>query len=215
MDKEREEQPPPTVGAVVGANLRELRKAKRWTQDAAADRVAGAGLGWKRTHIADLESGRRETVDLGTLVILGSVFDVPLQELLAGDGDVLLTPRTDFPTHTTTSTREQLRAWLSGSRYSLLVSGEAEVKAALEDLRREVPVQADSVLAKRLNMPLMDVVNAARGLWGRSLTEERDRRVAELGDLSIGERQARQGHITRELNTELTKWIDEGEAEDG
>ncbi|MER6484116.1 helix-turn-helix transcriptional regulator [Streptomyces virginiae] len=212
MDEQRV-QAPETVGVVVGANLRELRKSRRWTQDAAAERISKAGLTWKRTHIADLESGRRESVDLGTLVILASVFDVRLPDFMNGQGDVLLTPRADYPRRETTSTRQQLRSWLSGGEESLLISDAESVRTALRD--EGSAIGADVALAKRLGLPALDVVDAARGLWLRTLTEERDRRVAELGDLPLGERQAKQGHITRELNAELTKWINEGESGDG
>ncbi|MGW4021064.1 helix-turn-helix domain-containing protein [Streptomyces sp. NPDC005009] len=211
METEREEQPPPTVGAVVGANLRGLRKSKRWTQDVAAAQLSSRGLTWKRAHIADLESGRRETLDLGALIVLGEVLDAPLPELFAGDGDVLLTPRSDFPQHAITVTRDQLRAWLVGEKTWVRVDGSEDVRTALHG----TPAQADAALAKRLNLPVQDVITAARSRWGHSLTQERDERVRQLGDLPIEERQARQGHITRELSAELSAWIAEAESTDG
>lgn len=205
------EKPPPTVGAVVGENLKGLRKERRWTQDAAAAELSSRGLTWKRAHIADLESGRRESLDFGALVVLGDVLGVQLPELLAGEGDVLLTPRADFPGHAITATREQVRTWLTGEKTPIRVDGREEVRAAL----RETPTQADAVLAERLGIPVKQVIAAARGLWGHSLTQERDKRVVELGDLPIAERQARQGHITRELSAEVSARIAEGDGADG
>ncbi|MER6527654.1 helix-turn-helix transcriptional regulator [Streptomyces sp. NPDC001508] len=216
-EKQREVTGPPAVGEVVGENLRRLRQERRWTQDAAAREFAAVGLRWKRTHIAALESGRRETVDVGTLVLLAAAFEVPVPELYQGSGDVLLTPRAGAEDHGVTATREQLRAWMSGEHSNLMIRGPQTAFAVLElsdHKTRPIPVEADRALAKRLGRNLRDVVNAAEGLWGRSLTEERDRRVAaELADLPIGERQARQGHITRELSAALRKWIEGGEAE--
>ncbi|MFF3461011.1 helix-turn-helix domain-containing protein [Streptomyces sp. NPDC001984] len=210
MQKESDE-PPLTVGAVVGENLKSLRKARRWTQDAAAAQLSSRGFAWKRAHIADLESGRRETLDLGALIVLGAVLEVQLSDLFAGDGDVLLTPRADFPQHAITVTREQLRAWLLGEKTWVRIDGSEGVRAVLHG----TPAQADDALAKRLGIPTGDVVAAARRLWGRSLTQERDERVLQLGDLPIEERQARQGHITRELSSDLSAWIAEGERGDG
>lgn len=212
-DKERETQPP-TVGQVVGENMRRLRRDRRWTQDTAAHEFTAVGLYWKRTHIAALESGRRETVDVGTLVLLAAAFDVPVTELYRGEGDVLLTPRADADDYTVTATRAQLREWFSGAESNIMIRGTRAALAAAEHSQhktRPIPVEADRALAKRLGRDLRDVVEAAEGLWGRSLTEERDRRVSELGDLPIGERQARQGHITRELSAALRQWIERGE----
>jgi hypothetical protein len=47
------------------------------------------------------------------------------------------------------------------------------------------------------------VIMAARRTWGRTLTEERDRRVAALGGMDMGGRQAHRGHLTRELALEI------------
>lgn len=210
METESEE-PPLTVGAVVGEHLKALRKERRWTQDAAAAELSSRGLAWKRAHIADLENERRETLDLGALVVLAAVLDVRLPDLFAGEGDVLLTPRADFPDHAITTTRERLRAWLIGEERPIRIDGRQDVRTAL----RGVPAQADDALAKRLAIPVPKVIAAARGLWGHSLTQERDKRVLELGDLPIAERQARQGHITRELSAELSAWIAEGDRSDG
>ena len=82
------------------------------------------------------------------------------------------------------------------------------IPAPSDRLTRPIPVEADRTLAKRLGRDPRDIVEAAEGLWGRSLTEERDRRVSELGDLPIRDRQERQGHITRELSAALRQWIE-------
>ncbi len=215
-NEKQRETAPRAVGEVVGENVRRLRSDRRWTQDAAAREFAGAGLRWKRTHIAALESGRRETVDVVTLVLLAAALDVPVTELFHGEGDVLLTPRGDADDYGVTATRAQLREWFSGAESNIMIRGAQVAIAAVEHSQhksRPIPVEADRALAKRLGRDVPDVVKAAEGLWGRSLTEERDRRVAELGDLPIGERQARQGHITRELSAALRQWIEQGKAE--
>lgn len=213
--KQRQSEPAAqSVGEVVGENLRRLRLARRWTQDTAAREFAAAGLHWNRTHLAALESGRRETVDAGTLVLLAAALDASVLDLCQGEGDVLLTPRADAEDYGVTSTRAQLRQWFSGEESNIMIRGtQAGIDAVKrsEHQARSIPVEADRVLAERLGRSVKDVIEAAEGLWGRSLTEERDRRVAELGELSIGERQARQGHITRELSAVLRDWIEGGE----
>lgn len=214
-----EPEAPPTVGRVVGENLRLIRQKHRLTQDQAAAELVRTGLNWKRTQVSDLESGRRETVDLGALVVLAQAFEAPLRDFFAGDGDVLLTPKADHPEFGATATREELRAWFSAEDSSITVTGRQSIAAAMERWRwegREIAAEADVALAKRLGVDPWKVIRAAEHVWSRSLTEERDRRVAELGDLPVGERQAKQGHITRQLTAILIKQMDgEGEAEDG
>lgn len=213
--KQRKNGPPAaTVGEVVGENLRRLRRSRQWTQDTAAREFAAVGLSWNRTHLAALESGRRETVDVGTLVLLAAALDVSVPALYEGESDVLLTPRAEAGEHGVTATREQLRAWFSGEESNIMIRGVQASLAAFEHGQhktRPVPVEADRAFAKRLGLDVGAVVKAAEGLWDRSLTEERDRRVMELGELPIGERQARQGHITRELAAALRQWIEGGE----
>ena len=213
------EEAPETVGQVVGQAVRTLRLDRRWTQQSFADRVVRCGLPWKRTQVSDLESGRRESLDVGTLIVLASALGhVPLADLVAGDGKVLLTPRADFPEQGVTCTRSELRKWLSGERASITLSGVQTGIKSMEHsvhVSREIPASLDISLAKLWNVDPWDVVNAAEALWNRSATEERDRRVAELGDLPIGERQARQGHITRELSAVLKRWLQLGEEPEG
>ncbi|WP_371551716.1 helix-turn-helix domain-containing protein [Streptomyces sp. NBC_00554] len=203
-----ESEAPPTVGKVVGENLKALRQERRVTQGALASELARSGLNWKRTQISDLESERRETVDIGALVVLGNALGVKLRDFFAGDGDVMLTPRSEYPQSWAKATRAELRAWLSAEDSELIVMGSESVRAALEHFRwqgRSIPVEADVAFADRYGVEVLDVVKASEQMWNASLTEERDRRVAALGDLPVGERQAKQGHITRQLTAALVK----------
>ncbi|TDT95341.1 helix-turn-helix protein [Streptomyces sp. 846.5] len=214
-----EQEVPPTVGNVVGENLRRIRLALRLTQGKAADRLARAGLNWKRTQLSDLESGRRESLDVGSLFVLAAAFEVQMPALFEGDGDVLLTPRADFREYGATATRAQLRSWVAEVEPDTVGTGTQTAKAALDHLRwhgRSIPIAADQVVAEKLGVDVQRVVEAAEQIWHRGLTEQRDLLVAELGDLDVGERQAKQGHITRQLTGVLLKWMGaEGEAEDG
>lgn len=205
-----EREVPPSVGKVVGENLRRLRQERRLTQDAAAAQLLRTGLNWKRTHVSDLESGRRETLDIGALVVLAAAFDVTPRDFFEGTGAVLLTPRAEHPEHGSTATRDQIRTWLSGEKSTLLLTGVQTSLVAVKHAdweARPIAASADKALAEKLDIDPWHVVRAAEQLWGRSLTEERDRRVTDLGDLPVGERQAKQGHITRQLTAVLTKWL--------
>jgi transcriptional regulator with XRE-family HTH domain len=68
--------------------------------------------------------------------------------------------------------------------------------------------EADAALAKRLGRSADEVTATAQRLYGgRTLTEERDLRVAALSadepPMGIGERQAHRGHVTRDLSREI------------
>lgn len=205
-----ESEAPPTVGKVVGENLKALRQERRMTQGALAAELMRAGLTWKRTQISDLESERRETVDVGSLVVLAQALGVRLHDFFAGEGNVMITPRSEFPESWAQATRAELRAWLSGEDATFTVMGAESVVAGLDHFRwqgRDIPVEADLAFAERYGVDVRDVVKAAEQIWTGSLTEERDRRVAALGELPVGERQAKQGHITRQLTTALAKWM--------
>lgn len=71
--------------------------------------------------------------------------------------------------------------------------------------------ETDRKVAKRSNLAPYLVVAGSRRLWGgRRLAEERDRRLAEVegaGDLSPRSRQAKRGHITRQLVAELEDFL--------
>ncbi|MFE2020130.1 helix-turn-helix domain-containing protein [Streptomyces sp. NPDC059499] len=205
-----ETEAPHPVGKVVGENLKALRQSKRITQGALASELVRTGLNWKRTQISDLESERRETLDLGALVVLGQALGVQLRDFFAGDGDVMLTPRSEYPKSWAKASRADLRGWLSGEDATLTVMGSDNVRAALDHWDRQgrsIPIEADAAFAERYGVDVRDVVQAAEQMWDGSLTEERDRRVATLGDLPVAERQAKQGHITRQLTAALLKWM--------
>lgn len=115
-----------TIGNVIGSNLRQLRVAKNWTQEQAAAHVAAKGLDWKRTQIADLETGRRETVDVGALVVLASAFDVTVTHLLAADADVLVAPVSQDEWSVAIG-GQQLRLAMVGQEFSLKPIGNPPV----------------------------------------------------------------------------------------
>ncbi len=203
---------PLPLGVVIGKNLRRLRERVGLTQYEMAHGFRLRGLNWTRSQIAAVEAGNRETVDPGTWPLLAAFFGESLHALFEGDGYIRLLPGR-------CQTRSGYRAVLSGKPLPQLPPEDqiqifdSEAKVIRQgDLQTTDRLDADVALAQRLsglNVSLDEVLAAARGLFeGRTLTEERDRRVdalaAERGELmSVSEQRAHRGHITRELSARI------------
>lgn len=207
------------VGVVVGENVKRLRETYQLTQAELARRAQGYGLPWSRSHVAALEAGNREQVELGALVLLAEALGCRVPELFEGDGLVRLSAQAQ-------TTRAGLVGWLTGQSHGPLNwtgaagrrqkqaersirvtgSGPQDPDTRLYRWYDITPVQADAELAGRLGVRPEVVIRTAEMLWGRTLHQERDRRVAELADdLTPAQRRARRGHITRLLAREVER----------
>lgn len=197
------------MGHVVGENIRRLRATRGLTQSEAARQFQAFGLSWTRSHIAAVEGGNRETVDGGTLIQLACAFDVPLTELFAGEGPVRLS---DEAIWTRKGVRDKLSA--DGSDEPWTFEG-AAMRIFVEQAGGsyvQVPAyQADAELAARLGLRPDEVITAAEQLWGRTLHQERDQRIGEMGEMSAAQRRARRGHVTRQLAQEIEAKLKGGE----
>jgi hypothetical protein len=163
------------------------------------------------------------------VLLLALVYQTSLAELIAGDDDELveLTPEARL-------SAGSLRAMLSGDQAAARdlsttavdipafrgahqasrsgrfpdVLGEAGRfgmgdRGFLEHALDEVS-DAERHAARKLGMTSERLSVAARRRWGRTLSQERDRRLSErTDDASPRSRQALRGHITRELMAEL------------
>lgn len=91
------------------------------------------------------------------------------------------------------------RIWHAVAPQARFRDAEAAYLAAGGDLEQKV--------GRRTRLDPIAVALVARQAWGRSLTEERDRRVAELAPSGTTPRviQARRGHVTRQLLAELAQ----------
>lgn len=189
----------------MGRNLRRLREQARLTQYEVATLLTQAGMPIRRSKIAAIEAGDRPNMTLADTLALAVVLDVGLAEFLDGEGSVLLAPHLAVA-------QPMLAAFLRGDLHPLLhampVPESTSDTANLEQahltrrrlgLSRLGGTDADQALAKRLDVPHELVTRIAFLLWDHSLTDERDLRVDRLGDIELHERQARRGHITREL----------------
>ncbi|MFC9087059.1 helix-turn-helix domain-containing protein [Nocardiopsis dassonvillei] len=66
-----------TIARTVGREVRRYRDQQGLSAEQLAQKCTSAGLPMKRPVIANLESGRRPTVSLAELLILGKVLEVP------------------------------------------------------------------------------------------------------------------------------------------
>jgi transcriptional regulator with XRE-family HTH domain len=204
-----------SVGAVVGENLQRLRERARLTQHELARLLVRRGAQWHRSKIAAIEAGERPNLSFADALVLANVFNVELAELYEGDGEVALT---EYVTLSRPMIRDVIRGtyvvggsdnWEPETRQDELL-GLARMRAD-DDARKAASVpatEADRALAHRLNVPARAVVEIATELWNRTLTDERDFRVTERGDMEVGERQAYRGHITRELSQQIQAELD-------
>lgn len=83
-----------------------------------------------------------------------------------------------------------------------------EVERSLQlvsEVENDAAGDAEQKAARKLGVPPLAIALAARKLWGRSLAEERDRRVSEQwrDEITLRPLQAIRGHVTRALLGEL------------
>lgn len=204
-----------SVGAVVGENLQRLRERARLTQHELARLLARRGAQWHRSKVAAIEAGERPNMSFADVLVLTNAFNIELAELFEGDSEVTLT---EYVILSRPMVRDVIRGtyvvggpdgWDPATRQDELLKL-AQIRAD-DDARKAASLlgsEADRALAHRLNVPARAVTETAIELWSRTLTEERDARVAGLGDMNAGERQARRGHITRELSRQLQTELD-------
>ncbi|MBA3291073.1 MAG: helix-turn-helix transcriptional regulator [Actinobacteria bacterium] len=213
------------LAKVLGQRIRELRDAQGVTADEVAASARHFGLPWQRSTVATLETGKRGLAAeellmlplvLGRAGVSGvrlidllnnpialtdrlSVQPKGFQQLLEGVGGQSLSlgywtgPVTaeDVDWSSVLRRLREMSAQLPGDLQGRLV------RAAEGDMRGE----AEQKAARRLGYSALQVSVAAHLRWGRSLTSERDDRVASRG--GKGSVSAARGHVTRELDKEL------------
>jgi transcriptional regulator with XRE-family HTH domain len=173
--------------------MRRIREERGWQQEILARHAcADLGVDWTRETVLRIEQGRRK-LTLGETVGLCFVFGVPLQELLQGEGIALVVP-------------EGLRMPLAAMG-ELLESGtrpsgaETPQDRRLSPLLRQNPPRppdlAEQRAAKAIGTDVAVIRLVARQLWGRSLSEERDKRAGKNAN------RMHKSHVTRELYMEL------------
>lgn len=224
-------QPVP-LSQVLGARVRQIREAKGLLQEDVAAAARGAGFAWARGTVAMLESGRRrltleEFFSLAQILEAAGAGDLWLEDLVPAEGIVFLSPLVGTATNVL---RAMLRgeSRLGGTQHSddigpvreaPEIPGTAEARAlwrrawprsrpeddpgTLYKVALASRGDAEIKAARGLRVSPVVVALAAESRWSRSLTEERDARVADHGNVSARTTQALRGHITRQLLDEL------------
>ena len=177
-----------SYGAAVGENLARIRESRRQTQREAAGFLREHDLEWSAGKIAQIESGRRESIRLDELVLLSNAYEVPLTEWFEGDGSIYLTDDSRIA-------RTNLRYALAGGEISLMHKGLRQRTYAYTDV--------DRAAALALNTTQEWIREISEHLYKRSLAEERDARIGDIGDLSARSLQAKRGRVTRVLIEEI------------
>lgn len=188
-----------SVGAVVGTNVRRLREERLLTQAELVHLLGEMGMGWPRTKLSALEAGSRPQVSLADAILMAAALEVPVADLLVGTGVVEMAPSNS------TSSLEGVHRFLSVGSPVPRFSGGRRPPASrtVQPSPFEDGAAADMELAERFDVPAKEIQYASINLFGRTLTEERDRRVRARGDLSLAQRTAHRGHVSRELAEEI------------
>lgn len=222
-----------SLSTVVGANVRRLRLQRGISQDELARRFRDAGLDMTRSAVAALERGGRNLTVADFLLVCVALLCAP-NELLNGNGHVALSP-------TSSGRLEDVRRLLAGRNEELkwgAIDRPATRKAKskpfdvkhlnenMETWERLMPGatwdqaeaaeesakgEAETRTARALRVPGWQVGAAAFGLWGHSLTAEREQRVKDLLDPSTPTHSARtiRGHVTHQLVGEIRLRLEE------
>jgi transcriptional regulator with XRE-family HTH domain len=219
----------PTLAKVIGVNVRRVRETYGWHQDETAVRARDWGLDWTRQVVSAVEAGARR-VSIEELVLLSRVLHTTPADLLAGVGEVQLTEgatasldafrhalasdqsksfakgfHVPMPKATAPATNRKWERW-----WPELLNQDDGGAGLLLDARRAAHLEAERVAGRKFKVEPMDIAVAAYGLWGQSLTAERDARVAaEEYDAGLRSIQAVRGHVTRKLLAELGQVIKE------
>lgn len=205
-----------SVATLIGRELRALRETAALRQDQVAATARAWGfLDWTSATVAAVEAGRRQ-LSVEELVLMPWIIN--------GTGPA---SAVSHPDHSGATELPQILGCdhravveitpmlaLTGAGFQAIFAGRADtdamVRAVLrapksKSVRLEAGLDAELKAARKLGIAAADVVTLSRRLWGRSLTEERDRRVSEAAHAPRTARalQAQRGHMTRSLVAEL------------
>jgi transcriptional regulator with XRE-family HTH domain len=198
---------------IAGRRLREVRQTSLMTQDHIARAARALGLSWGRSSVAQLESGRRrlsaEELFLlpGVVAVAADLAGVPL--IHPGRLADFVTPAANGRTQVELTDVVSLDA----SSVTALLDGDATAtdsarKAAASSIAAAgVETEMERRLAAQHGLNVSELEEAAQVLWGRSLYEERERRIEASGDARSD--QALRGHVTRALVAEILEHLGE------
>jgi len=203
-------------------HIREQRERIGLTKEGLADRARVAGLAWSHHTVWAIESGRRK-VTLGEALLVQVFLDTSLDKLLRTSADVVdvdgvLVKGAALPA-LARPPRKPVDTFADSASIQKVLGKELQRKldrtankygldfAELMKARVWAAASAEKKAAHSLRISPLELSATAHSLWGRSLTQERDDRLANL---SLHDRpkehldpDARSGHVTRTLVAEL------------
>src|SRR3989442_2246741 len=189
--------------------MRRLRLKFGWRQEDLAQRARSRGLKWSASTVTAIEIGRRP-ISAGELLMLPTLLQVPLTELVSGDQDEVADIDGVLVTKAAMDQIGRGRALTELESVFFVTLPIVEMGAT--DAERK----AAKSLSKATNstISVRDLIATAQLLWeGRRLDEERDRRLKATkgtGDLA-----RRRGHITGLLQKELLEELSGSRAQEG
>ena len=190
--------PQPTLfQAVVRRNLRRVRTKLGWRQEDLAQRARARGLSWTANTVTAIEIGRR-TVSAGELLLLPTLLQVPLTDLVSADKDEVAD--VDGVLVTKVALNQIARGRPLEEQQSQFFVIPPRVGAGPTEAERK----AARNLSKATNSTITstDLIAMAQREWdGRRLDEERERRLKSSRRRGSLARQ--RGHITAVLQKEL------------
>ena len=177
--------------------MRRLRMKVGWRQEDLALKARARGLRWSASTVTAIEIGRRP-VSAGELLLLPTLLQVSLTELLSGDHDEVAD--VDGVLLTQAALGEIGRGGALTELESVFFVTPTRLEVSATDAERK----AARSLSRATNstISVRDLVATAQLLWeGRRLDEERERRLkATTGQGNLARRR---GHITGVLQDEI------------
>jgi transcriptional regulator with XRE-family HTH domain len=208
----------PTLPLVIGRNVRRLREEAGMRQQELATKAREYGFEWTGATIAAIETARRG-LSSEELLTLPLILGAELAELLQGSGKTRINDRRALWLETLRGVSlGRVRRMQESESRPLFAANFPEIgedtiiamkSTGLPDEARiaewiwDVSTQeAERKAARVLGISPSEVAALAYRAWNSSLTEERERRVAEL-DTANQEIRAVRGHVTRKLLAEI------------
>lgn len=198
------------LGAVVGQNVRRIREERLITQGELGDLWKAHGLNWARSKISALESGHRPQISAAELLVMAVSLQVTVSGLLAIEGLIRLEP------YDVDMEANQVMQLLAGDQsQSKPDQSWAKEKTRIlvwsqPSTRSDESEAAAAKWAESFNMaPHLFIRFTRRVFDGRTLTEERDRQLENLGDVTFQRRTALRGHVTRRLLGQLEQFLED------
>ena len=190
--------PQPTLfHAVVRRNLRRIRTKLGWRQEDLAQRARARGLSWTANTVTAIEIGRRP-VSAGELLLLPTLLQIPLTELVSADKDEVTD--VDGVLVTNIALNQIARGRPLEEEPSQFFVTPPRVEAGATEAERKAARNLSE--ATHSTITSTDLIAMAQRQWdGRRLDEERERRLKSTRRRGSLARQ--RGHITAQLQNEL------------